>query len=51
MAVVDRATRGLELGNLMERVEELERLLDQGEKMLIRPNSKPQMFRRRAMLA
>jgi hypothetical protein len=30
VAVLDHAARGLELGDLMERVEELERLLDQG---------------------
>jgi len=31
VAVLDHAARGLELGDLMERVEELERLLEKGE--------------------
>lgn len=31
VAVLDHAGRGLELGDLLERVEELEQLLDQGE--------------------
>jgi len=41
VAVLDHAARGLELGDLMERVEELEQLLHKGENDAAPPTAGP----------